>query len=179
MFVWLLIGDLKKIFHLIGYHRLCWLIELQFDIYGMLASVEIHCLFVLHIRHGTISNFRSISISIFSEIWFSKSKSISKFFKKFLQYQNQYQYQNFPILNIKINIKIFPNQNSISKSMSIFSKYWYWFWKSNFFGLKVCCLTSCDFYFAWDTNTHCIMSNGTLSETHGTSPGTYCISHMN
>ena len=75
------------------------------------------------IRHGTISNFCSISISIISKIWFSKSISISKFFKKLLQYQNQYQYQNFPTLNIKINIKNFQNPESISKSISISSKY--------------------------------------------------------
>ena len=87
-------------------------------------------------RHGTISNFCSISISIFSGILFSKSISISKFFKQFLQYQNQYQYQNFPTLNIKINIKIFQNPESISKSISISSKYWYWYWKSKFFGTK-------------------------------------------
>ena len=87
-------------------------------------------------RHGTISNFRSISISKFSETWFSKSISISKFFKKFIQYQNQYQYQNFSILNIKINIKIFQSPKSISISISKLSKYWYWYWKSKIFGPK-------------------------------------------
>ena len=87
-------------------------------------------------RHGTISNFRSISISKFSETWFSKSISISKFFKKFIQYQNQYQYQNFSTLNIKINIKIFQSPKSISISMSKLSKYWYWYWKSKIFGPK-------------------------------------------
>ena len=118
-------------------------------------------------RHGTISNFCSISISIFSGILFSKSISISKFFKQFLQYQNQYQYQNFPTLNIKINIKIFQNPESISKFL----------WLKNLF-----------FHILWlmPLGTHGIPSNthspqtwnlGTLfrtkgshSETHGIPP---------
>ena len=75
-----------------------------------MPCISVSILMSVSVRHGTIWNFRSISISIFSEIGFSKSISISKFFKKILQYQNQYQYQNFPILNIKINIKIFKIQ---------------------------------------------------------------------
>ena len=106
-----------------------WLFKsCQTTCWGAVDSVVLSC------RHGTISNFCSISISIFSEILFSKSISISKSYKQFFQYQNQYQYQNFPNLNIKINIKIFQNPESISKSISISSKYWYWYWKSKFFG---------------------------------------------
>ena len=82
----------------------------------------------MHIRHGTISNFCSISISIFSGILFSKSISISKFFKQFLQYQNQYQYQNFPTLNIKINIKIFQNPESISKFLWLKNLFFHILW---------------------------------------------------
>ena len=59
-----------------------------------------------------------------------------KILQKVFQYQNQYQYQNLAILNIKINIKIFQSPKSISKLISKLSKYWYWYWKSKFFGTK-------------------------------------------
>ena len=115
-----------------------------------------------------------------------------QYFLKF-GFQNQYQYQNSSksFFNIKINIKIKISPNSISKSISKFfhikiqyqNQCQYFqnididFENQTFFGLKVCCLTSCDFCFAWDTNTHCIMSNGIGSETHGTSPETLHLTY--
>ena len=93
-------------------------------------------LYLLDNRDGTISNFGSISISIFSQISFSISRSISILYLEKNQYQDQYQYQYFskPNIKIKINkINNFKKLNSISIAASISSIYWYWYWKSIFY----------------------------------------------
>ena len=121
-------------------------------------------------RHGTISNFWSISISIFSEIWFSKSISISKFFQKILQYQNQYQNFSKPRINIKINI-------NIVKILVLILKI------KIFWGLKIWFLTSSDLCRLGPMGFHLIpiapkqwnlktlfRTKGTQSETHDTPP---------
>ena len=84
-------------------------------------------------RDGTISNFGSILISIFSQISLSISRSISILYLEKNQYQDQYQYQYFSKPNIKIKINIFSSLSSISILASISSKYWYWYWKSIFY----------------------------------------------
>ena len=90
-------------------------------------------LYVVQSRHGTISNFGSISISIFSQISSSISRSISILYLEKNQYQDQYQYQYFSKPNIKIKINNFKNLTSTSIPASISSIYWYWYWKSIFY----------------------------------------------
>ena len=81
-------------------------------------------------RPGTISNFQTISISIFLKFSFSISISISILFWQKNQYRDKHQYQYFFKTNIKTNINIFQNPESISISRSIPPIYWYWYWKS-------------------------------------------------
>ena len=109
----------------------------------------------LYSRGGTISNFGSISRSIFFQIKISISISISIVSLPKNQDQDQYQDQYFSWCQYQYQDQYLPKSKiNINIDINI-SKYWYWYQKINILEASTCFWT-CIFQF---DNLICVSTN--------------------